>query len=217
MKWLWREVVAPWQDPMAVINPLVFLLLSITLFALAVPEQALVEHGAAVLWVMVLLTNVLSLDGLFRRAFDNGTLEQMLLQAPVPALAVAGRLLVHWLYSGLLIAILSPLLGGLLGLPKSVLGWVAAVLLIGSPALTLLGGMGAGLTVGMSRGGVLLGLLVLPLLIPVLIFGTSAIQEQVSGSANLAPLYWLGFMSMLALLVGPFATLAGLRISVQLH
>ena len=143
MNWLWRELAAPWQDPMAVINPLVFLLLSITLFALAVPEQALVEHGAAVLWVMGLLTNVLSLDGLFRRAFDNGTLEQVLLQAPVPALAVAGRLIVHWVYSGLLIALLSPLLGGLLGIPTSALGGVAGVLLVGSPALTLLGGMGA--------------------------------------------------------------------------
>lgn len=217
MRWFLHELRLPLSEPMAVLNPLAFLLLAVTLFAIAVPEQALTEHGAAVLWVVVLLTNVLSLDALFRRAFDNGTLEQMLMQAQVPFLAVLGRLCVHWVYSGLLITALSPLLGALLGIPVEALGAALLALLLGTPALTLLGGMGAGLTVGLSRGGMVLALLVLPLYVPVLIFGTAAIQEQVSGAENAAQLYWLAFISMLALLTGPFATLAGLKISVQLQ
>lgn len=211
------ELLRVLREPMKVLNPLAFLLLASMLFAIAIPAQALALHSAAVIWVLVLLTTILSLDDLFRRRFDNGTLEQILLTAPVPFWAVLQRLMVHWLYSGLVITLISPLLGLLLGMSAADLPLLLLSLLLGTPALTLLGGMGAALTVGFSRGGVILALLVLPLFVPVLIFGVGALQEFSIGASASAQLYWLGFISMAALTVGPFATLAGLKISVQLQ
>ncbi len=211
------ELMNVLREPMRILNPLAFLLLAITLFSLAIPQDVLREHGAAVLWVLVLLTTILSLDDLFRRRFDNGVLEQLFLTAPVPFLAIAVRLLIHWLYSGFIISLMSPLLGLLLGMPKEHLPVLMLSLFLGTPALTLLGGMGAALTVGFSRGGVVLALLVLPLFVPILIFGMGAISEHSIGASATAQLYWLGFISMAALTVGPFATLAGLKISIQLQ
>ena len=214
---LLRELMLVAREPMRVLNPLAFLLLAIMLFALAVPRQLLAQHGGAVLWVVVLLTTILSLDDLFRRRFDNGTLEQMLLLAPTPFWAVTMRLFVHWLYSGFLITLISPILGTMLHVEPEHLPMLALSLLAGTPALTLLGGMGAALTVGFSRGGIVLALLILPLFVPVLIFGSGVLAELATGEGARAQLLWLLFISMVALTLGPFVTLAGLRISIQLQ
>lgn len=205
------------KEPMRVLNPLALLFLSIMLFAIAVPAEVLSKYGAAMLWVVVLLTTILSLDDLFRRHYDNGLLEQILLISAVPFLAVGLRLFIHWLYSGLLITLLSPMLGLMLGIPTESLPILALSLLLGTPALTLLGGMGAALTVGFSRGGVVLALLALPLFTPVLIFGAGAVAEHGAGASASAQLYWLLFISMVATTIGPFVALAGLRISIQLQ
>ena len=201
-----------------VVNPLSFLFLAVMLFAIASPNTVDGQnHGGAILWFIVLLTNMLSLDSLFRRDYDSGVLEQVMASASVPFLVVVSRIFAQWLSTGLLVTLLAPILCLLLGLDADLIGIVMLTLLLGTPGLSLLGAVGAALTVGFSRGGALLGLLVLPLFLPILIFGAGAINEQISGVGNTAQLYWLGFISMLALSVGPFAATAGLKISLQMQ
>ena len=127
------------KEPMRILNPLAFMFLAVMLFALAVPRAGLESYGGAVLWVVVLLTTVLSLEDLYRKSFDNGTLEQLLIHAPVPFLAILRQLFVHWLQSGFLIVCLSPVLGSLLAVPIESRPTLALALLLGTPALTLLG------------------------------------------------------------------------------
>lgn len=200
-----------------VLNPLVFLLLSITLFALALEgkPEVLREHAAGILWVLVLLANMLALEGMFRRDFDDGTLEQLLLAGDVAAVALLGKLLVQWLVTGGVIVLLSPVLGLALNLPAGVLGTTALVLFAGTPAVSFIGAIGAALTTGARRGGALLALLVLPLLVPVLIFGVSAINRAFADEPPRAELYWLGALSVASLMCAPFATQAGLRIALE--
>ena len=212
----WRVLL---RNRAGVLNPMVFMFLAVMLFAVGSPVQdnSQSSYGAALLWLIVLLTNMLSLDSLFRRDFDNGVLEQVLSSADVPFFVVLIRIIVQWLGTGLLITILAPLLCLLLGLPGQSMPATMLALLLGTPALSLLGAVGAAITVGFSRGGILLALLVLPLFLPVLIFGTSAINDSLVGGASSAPFYWLGFISMLALTVGPFAATLGLKISLQMQ
>jgi len=204
-------------NPTQILNPIAFLFLAVMLFSIAVPVDARLSSGIAMLWVVVLLTNMLALDSMFRRELDNGVLEQVLVSANVPFLVVLAKIVAHWMHTGFVCVLLSPLLASILQLPSDAMGVLALSLAVGTPALTFLGAIGAALTVGFSRGGVVLALLVLPLFIPVLIFGTQATQEHLLGSSAGPQLYWLAFISMIAVTIGPFAALAGLRISVQLH
>lgn len=200
-----------------VLNPLVFLLLAVTLFALALEgrPQILQAHAPAVLWTLVLLTNMLALDGVFRRDFDDGVLEQLFLLADAPYIAVLGKLIVHWLVTGFAMVVCVPLLGLALYLPGNVLPVLMLALLLGTPTITCLGAIGAALTVGLRRGGAILALLVLPLLIPVLIFGVSAVNRVVDGDPPLAELYWLAALSLASMTAAPFAVSAALRISLE--
>jgi heme exporter protein B len=168
-----------------------------------------------IIWVLVLLANLLALDGLFRRDYDDGTLEQMLLLARPPFLAVLAKVCVQWCLTGLAMTLLAPLAALLLFLPLEALGMTMLTLLAGSPALTLLGAVGAALTVGLRRGGVLLALLVLPLMVPTLIFGAGAVTLAMSGIDVSAQVYWLLAISMLSLTVAPFAIQAALHISLE--
>ncbi len=214
---LGRELRLAARSRSDVLNPLVFLLLAITLFALALDgkPEVLREHAAGILWVLVLLTNMLALDGMFRRDFDDGSLEQLLLAVDAVPFAMLAKLLVQWLVTGLIIVLLSPLLGMVLNLPAAVLGTLALVLLAGTPAVSFIGAIGAALTTGARRGGALLALLVLPLLIPVLIFGVSAINRALADEPPRAELYWLGALSVTSLMLSPFATQAGLKIALE--
>ena len=212
----WRVLM---RNRAAVLNPMAFMFLAVMLFAVGSPLQdnTRAQFGGAVLWLIVLLTNMLSLDSLFRRDYDNGVLEQVLTTAEVPLLVVLVRIFVQWLGTGLLITLLAPLLCLFLGLPNHTIGLTMLVLLVGTPGLSLLGAVGAAMTVGFSRGGILLGLLVLPLFLPILVFGASAINQAVTGVSTSAQVYWLAFISMVALTIGPFATTLGLKISLQLQ
>ena len=214
---LLREMQALWRHPLQILNPIAFLFLGVMLFAIALPGESQHVYGGGVLWVLVLLTTILSLDTLFRRDYDSGVLEQMLISAPSPFALILLKLLAQWAVSGLVMTLLAPILGLLLSVPPEGIGVLTLSLLIGTPALTLLGGVGAGLTVGLNRGGIVLALLVLPLFLPALIFGVGAVQEVLIGARATSQLSWLGVISMVALTVGPFATLAGLRISIQLQ
>ena len=198
-------------------NPLVFLFLGLTLFALSagVDAERLGALAPGIIWVLVLLANMLSLDSMFRRDFDDGTLEQLLLLAEPPFVPVLAKIAAQWCLSGLAMTVLAPVAGLILFLPTSELPTLMLTLLLGTPALSLLGAVGAALTVGLRRGGVLLGLLVLPLYVPILIFGAGAVLEHMAGVAIRAQIYWLLAITMLALTVAPVAVQAALKISTE--
>ncbi|UFH51571.1 heme exporter protein CcmB [Pseudomonas sp. KNUC1026] len=211
-----RELHLLCRRPGDWLNPLVFFALVITLFPLGVgAEPALLrEIAPGLIWVAALLAVMLSLDGLFRADFDNGSLEQLVL-APQPlALLVLVRVLAHWLLSGLALVLVAPVLAVMLGLPPACLPALAASLLLGTPSLSLLGAVGAALTVGLKRGGLLLALLILPLYIPVLILGSATLRAALQGLPVAGYLLWLACLAVLSITLAPLAIAAGLRISV---
>jgi heme exporter protein B len=198
-------------------NPLIFLFLALTLFALGgggSPEM-LRDFAPAIIWVLVLLANLLALEGLFRRDYDDGSLEMLVLMAEPLFLPVLAKILAHWIYSGLAMTVLAPLAALILFLPAEVLPTLLLTLLVGTPALSLIGAIGAALTVSLRRGGVLLALLVLPLYVPVLIFGAGAVVEAMAGIENMAQIYWLLVITMVALTIAPFLVSAALKISLE--
>lgn len=198
-------------------NPLIFFALVVTLFPLGLsPDNTLLASIApGLLWVSALLAVLLSLDGLFRDDFEDGTLEQLLLTSQPAGLLVLAKIVAHWLTTGVPLALISPLLGILLSLPGHSMSVLVISLLLGSATLSLVGAIGAALTVGLRRGGVLLSLLILPLYTPVLIFGAGTVRLAVEG-APLAPwLSLMGAMLALALLAAPWAAAAGLRLSLD--
>ena len=216
---LQRELTATLRTRGSVTNPLGFLLLSLLLFALVDPgaQDGHNSYLSGIFWVLILLTNLLSLDTMFRRDFDSGALEQMLISAHMPFVAVLLRIFVHWLSSGLLMTLFVPLFGLLLGLQTETFLPIMLVMVVGTPAVSLLGSIGAALTVGFSRGGTILALLILPLFLPVLIFGSACISAVIGGLSFAAPLTWLGLFSSSSLLLAPWATWAALKISVEMQ
>lgn len=211
-----RETRLLCRRPAELLNPLLFFTLVVALFPLALgPEPALLQRLApGLLWVAALLAVLLSLDGLFRSDLEDGSLEQWVLSSTPLSLLVLVKVLTHWLFSGLALVLLSPLLGVMLGLPSACLPVLVASLLPGTLVLSLLGAVGAALTVGLKRGGLLLALLILPLYIPVLILGSGAMQAALQGLPSGGFLLWLACLAVLALTLCPFAIAAGLRISV---
>ncbi|APE31308.1 heme exporter protein CcmB [Halomonas aestuarii] len=212
-----RDLVLLMRRRSEVLNPLVFFALVITLFPIGIsPDPALLATIApGLLWVAALLAALLSLDSLFRSDYDDGSLEQLLLSPqPLPALALA-KVAVHWLLTGLPLSLMAPVLGIMLSLPAGSYAVLALSLALGSASLSLIGAIGAALTVGLSRGGVLLSLLVLPLYIPVLIFGAGAVQAAIVGEGVAAHLAILGALLAVALILAPWAIAASLRISIN--
>ncbi len=196
---------------------LLFYVIVVTLFPLASsPEKTLLATmGPGVLWVAALLASLLSLPRLFASDFADGTLEQIALSPyPMPAL-VFGKILAHWLTTGLPIVVLAPLLGLQYGLDGPALTVVTLSLLVGTPILSLLGAIGASLTLGVRGGGSLLALLILPLYVPVLIFGAGAADAVRAGLSASANLSLLGAGLLLAFVGAPFATAAGIRIALD--
>ncbi len=212
-----RDLAVALKEPSELVNPLAFFVVVVTLFPLAVsPEPALLATMApGVLWIAALLATLLGLEALFRRDRDDGTLEQLVLRAEPLYLPVLARMLAHWLVTGLPLTLLAPLLGGMLSLPAEARGPVMLGLALGTPILTLLGGVGAALTVGLRTGGVLLALLVLPLYVPVLILGVSAAMLAATGMGATGPLLWLAAGLSLAVTTLPFAIAGALRIGVE--
>lgn len=200
-----------------VLNPLVFFALVITLFPIGIsPDpELLAEIAPGLLWVAALLAALLSLDSLFRSDYDDGSLEQLLL-APQPLAALSlAKVAVHWLLTGLPLALMAPILGIMLALPAGSYMVLALSLALGTASLSLIGAIGAALTVGLARGGVLLSLLVLPLYIPVLIFGAGAVQAAILGDGIAAHLAILGALLAISLMLAPWAIAASLRISIN--
>jgi len=211
----WRAVV---RNRSAIINPVAFVFLGVLLFNLGSRsyEESFDGSALGMLWVLVLIANLLALDSTFRRDFESGLLEQIFVSAEVPFLILFLKVLMQWMTTGFLISLLSPLLALLMGVPYELLGNTFVALLIGTPTLSFLGAIGASLTVGMGRGGALLALLVLPLYIPVLIFGVDVSQSESIALTEISSLYWLFFISLASLTLAPFAILLGLKISLAM-
>ncbi|MBN9424343.1 MAG: heme exporter protein CcmB [Candidatus Accumulibacter sp. 66-26] len=200
-----------------IVSALFFFIIVVSLFPLGIgPEPDLLRKLApGVLWVAALLATMLSLPRLFADDHRDGTLEQLAL-APQPlGLVVLGKVLAHWLVSGLPLALLAPVLGIQFDLDADALWVLTGALLIGTPALSGIGAIGAALTLGVRGGGVLLSLLVLPLYIPVLIFGAGAVDATVTGMGAQAHLSLLGALALGGLFFAPWATAAALRIALE--
>jgi len=210
-----RELTLIWRAPADMVQPLFFFVVVVSLFPLGLspkPELlALVAPGAV--WVAALLAVMLSLDGLFRRDQESGALDQMLTAPVLSVVPVSAKLLAHWLLTGLPLALVAPLLGYMMQLPVAVLGTLMMSVLLGTPTLTVVGAIGAALTVGLNRGGILLAVVVLPLYIPVLVFGAGVVRTAQDGLPTDGLLAVLGAILALALSLGPLAVALGLRIS----
>ena len=196
---------------------LAFFVIALSLFPFGVgaSPDILARIGSGVVWVVALLAVLLTLDRLWQADYEDGSLELILLaQAPLELL-VAVKCLAHWLTTGLVLVVASPLLALLMNLPVEALWAVPLALLVGTPTLTLVGSIGAALLVGSRRGSVLMALLVLPLYIPVLIFGVAAVESEVMGLGGSAPILILTAMLLLALALTPFATAAALRLALE--
>ena len=212
-----RDLLLAFRHKGDMVNPLVFFLIAITMIPLALgPEKAvLMRIAPGIIWVMALLATLLSLDNLFRSDFDDGSLEQLLI-APYPLpMAVLAKIFVHWLATGLPLTLLAPLLGVMLSLPASAFGALCYSLLLGTAVMSLIGAVGAALTVSLRKGGVLISLIVMPLYIPILIFGASAVQVAALGQPFNMQLAVLGAALAIALVFVPLAVAGALRVSVN--
>ena len=205
-------------SPGEIVNPLLFFLLVVILFPLGLgpdPEQlSLLAPG--ILWVVALLANLMICMRLFVDDFEDGSLEQLAM-APLPlAVAVVPQLLASWLASGVILSLVSPLFGLMLGFPLAAAPTLVASLLMGTLIMLLVGAIGAALTVGIQRGGILLALLILPLYVPILIAGTRALEEATSQGDPMVALALLGAGVTGGLVLAPVAIAAGLRVSLEL-
>ena len=212
-----REISLAMRQKGEVLTPLVFFVVIASLFPLGIgPESALLLRMApGVLWVSALLAAMLSLQRLFATDFMDGTLEQMVLSTTPLGLLVLAKAIAHFLLSGLPLVMVAPVLGLQFGLDERALGVLVASLLLGAPTLSLIGSIGAALTLGVRGAGVLLSLLILPLYIPVLIFGAGAVEADAAGLGVGGHLSLLGALLVLSVFFAPLATTAALKISLE--
>ncbi|UTF60697.1 heme exporter protein CcmB [Gilvimarinus sp. DA14] len=218
----WRTIVSRdlkliWRQRSDMINPLVFYLITITLLPLGVDpsRQLLGSIAPGMLWIMALLATLLSLDSLFRSDYEDGSLVQFQLSAQPLFLTVLGKVTAYWLTTGLPLALISPLLGIMLALPDG--GYIALVLslLLGTAIMSLIGALGAALTVCLNSGGLILTLVVMPLYLPVLIIGANCVSSAVAGFGYQRELALLGAGLAMALIVMPAAIAGALKISAN--
>ena len=212
-----RDLLLAVRQGGATFLALVFFLLTVTLFPLGIgPEPAILARVApGVLWVAALLAAMLSLDRLFQADFEDGSLEQLTLSGLPVSLIVLAKIIPHWLTTGLPLLLAAPVLAVLLNMNSEGFTALLLTMLIGTPALSLIGAIGAALTLTVRRGGVLLSLLVLPLYIPVLIFGVSAIDAAVHGVNAKPHLLLLAALTMAAIPLCPWAAAAAVKLSLE--
>jgi heme exporter protein B len=209
-----RLAVRHWDQ---VIQPLIFFVIVTTLFPLAISPalDELRRIAPGVLWVAAMLASLLALESLYRPDVEDGTMEQWVLSGQPLSLLLLAKTLTHWLLTGLPLVLMAPIVGTALGMPSSVWPVLASTLALGTGALSVLGAIGAALTVSVRRGNVLLALLVLPLEMPVLIFGARAVDLAMQGESVVGPLNLLAAMLLLFVSLGPFAMAAAMRVSVE--
>lgn len=212
-----RDLLLAVRQRSDVVNTLLFFVVVVTMTPLGVGAEINMLRSIApgVVWVAALLASILSLNRLFMLDYADGTLEQLLLTREPLAAIVLGKVLAHWLITGLPITLIAVLFGVMFDLPGIETVTLVLALLVGTPALSLLGAIGAALTLGLRGGGVLLSLLVLPLNVPILIFGAGAVEAAAGGLSPQPHLLLLGALSLGASVLAPWAVAAALRISLE--
>jgi heme exporter protein B len=212
-----REMRLSFRRPEQLFQPLVFFLIVTTLFPLGLSLQlsALRDIAPGVLWVAALLSSLLSLDSLFKSDADDGTLEQLALSGQGLTLIVVAKTGAHWLVTGLALVIVSPIVATALSIPTSAFAIMMLSLALGTLTLSWLGAIGAGLTIGLRRGNVLLSLIVLPLATPLLIFGAAATDRAISQTSAAGAMYFLAALCVFTCTLAPWAATAALRITLE--
>jgi heme exporter protein B len=212
-----RDLILAFRRRAEMINPLLFFILVTAMFPLGIGADPVLLKavGPGVIWVAALLAALLSLDGVFRSDFEDGSLEQFLLSAHPVSILVLAKVLAHWLITGLPLLIVAPLLAILLNLSGTATMVLIVTLALGTPVLSLIGAVGVALTVGLRKGGMILSLLVLPLYVPVLIFAANAVETAAADLPVMAHISFLSALLVLALSLSPIATAAALRISLS--
>ncbi|WP_372763058.1 heme exporter protein CcmB [Pseudoalteromonas sp.] len=212
-----KDLKLAFRQRAEIINPILFFLIVISLFPLAIgPEPGLLARMApGIIWVAALLSTMLGLDKLFRDDYNDGSLEQLIATSYPLSLTVLAKVAAHWVITGLPLVLMTPLFALLLNLDNTALMATLLTLLLGTPLLSFIGAIGAGLTVGLQKGGILMSLLVLPLYIPVLIFATSAIDTSTMSLDYSGQLAILGAMLVIAIISAPIAISSALKVSVS--
>ncbi len=212
-----RDLKIALRNPASILNPLLFFVISVALFPLAIsPESAiLAQIAAGVIWVASMLATLLSLSALFHDDFEHGVLEQMVISPHSLSLIMLAKTTAHWLLTGVPIILLAPLLGTFLFLDNDSIGVLMLTLLLATPSLSLIGTMGSSLVVSVKNSGILLSLLVLPLYIPILIFASGAVaQHQLTLSIS-GQLYFLASILLLSLMSAPFVSALAVKINLE--
>jgi len=213
---LWRDFTLAARNKSEWMNPLLFFIFAAVLFPLGIgPDTVILKQIApGIIWVVALLAALLSLDTLFRADYEDGSLEQLTLSPYSFSSLILGKIAVHWLLTGLPLILLSPLLATFFHLDAAATLILMQTLLLGTPVLSLIGAIGSALTVGLKRGSMLISLLVLPLYVPVLIFGANAVSASTAGLDISGHLMLIGSLLVLAITLAPLATAAALRASI---
>jgi heme exporter protein B len=214
---LMRDIRLALRSSHELANPLIFFVLVVSLFPLAVTPtpEALRAMAPGVIWVSALLAVLLSLDRLFKQDYEDGSLDQLMLSPNPLMVLVLAKVLAHWLLTGLPLVVIAPLLGMFLALPSAANEVLVYSLLLGTPVLSLIGAIGVSLTVAVNRGGVLLSLIVLPLYIPILIFGANAVDVAMSDMSVRGQLLFLAAVLALSISLAPLAIAVALRITAS--
>jgi heme exporter protein B len=212
-----RDLTLAFRRPEQLLHPLAFFVMVTTLFPLSgSPERSQLRAIApGVLWVAALLAALLALDFLFRDDAQDGTLEQYALSGQSLTWLLLGKTGAHWLLTGVPLSLMAPLMGYTLGVPAAASAGIMVTVALGSLALSFIGSIGAALTLGVRRGGVLLSILILPLAVPILIFGSRATELAIHGEAYVAPMELLGAIVVLSFTLAPLAAAAAVRISLE--
>jgi heme exporter protein B len=212
-----RELRLSFRRPEQLVQPLVFFLIVTTLFPLGLDLQLslLRDMSPGVLWVAALLSSLLSLDSLFKSDADDGTLEQLVLSGQGLTVIVVAKTCAHWLVTGAALVLVSPIVATALGIPGTAFATMMLSLALGTLTLSWLGAIGAGLTIGLRRGNVLLSLIVLPLSTPLLIFGAAATDRAISGTSVVGAMYFLAALCVFTCTLAPFAATAAVRITLE--
>lgn len=211
-----RDLTIAFRQRTDMVNPLFFFVMVIALFPLGIgPEPSTLKIiGPGVIWIAALLSTLLSVDSLFRQDYDDGSLELTLL-SPQPLFVLAfGKVLTHWMVTAIPLILVAPVLSIMLYMDSNTVWVTVYSLLLGTPVLSMISAIGAALTVGLRKGGVLVAVIALPLYIPVLIFGTSAVEAAAMALPYAGQLAYLAAFLVMALTFAPFAIAAALKISV---
>ena len=200
-----------------VLNPLVFFVVVISLFPLGLGpvREVLAGIAPAIIWIGALLATLMSMDLMFSSDYGDGSLEQMVTSGQSLMMIVLGKIIGHWLVAGLPLILLSPVIGMVLYMDQEAILVMMIALLLITPVLSLLGAIGAALTIGLERGGLLVTIIVLPLYVPLLVLGAAIVQAAMGGDNVMGYIYWLLAALMSAITLAPIAVAAGLRVAVD--